>query len=72
MTTIEAQHPGICPNCGQPSDVGERITRNASDTAWVHERCPEVGRFDFNPADVCGSCFTIRAVNGACACVGGA
>jgi hypothetical protein len=71
MTTIiEAQHPGLCGQCDQRFDAGTRLVRNAPDTGWVHERCPE-GKFDFNPADVCADCFTVRAVNGACACVGG-
>lgn len=29
-------------------------------------------KFDFDPAQVCGECFTVRSVSGACACVGGA
>ena len=69
MTTIEAKYAGVCPECGQRFDVGVRVTADEAG-AWVHERCPE-GKFDFNPADVCDSCFTVRAVNGACACVGG-
>jgi hypothetical protein len=69
MTTIEARHPGVCPKCGQRFDVGEMLTRDEEDTAWVHERCPDSpSPFDFDPADVCGGCFTVRAKNGACAC----
>lgn len=25
-------------------------------------------KFDFDPADVCTECFTVRAANGKCAC----
>jgi hypothetical protein len=71
MTTIEAKYAGVCPDCGQRFNVGERVTPDEAGEAWAHERCPE-GKFDFNPADVCDSCFTIRSVSGACACVGGA
>ena len=67
MTTIEAQHPGRCPECGQFFDTGTRVRND--DSGWVHERCPEPSSpFDFNPADVCGGCFTVRARNGACGC----
>ena len=68
MTTIEAQHPGVCGDCGQRFDVGTRLVRN-DDAGWVHERCPEPSSpFDYDPERVCGSCWLVKSTAGSCGC----
>lgn len=64
MNTIEARHPGLCTACDESFDVGEPLTRNAEDTAWVHVTCPEPPA----PRPVCPECFMEIALNGACSC----
>jgi hypothetical protein len=56
-----------CTECGGAIKPGERITRRNAFEAWRHATCPKT-KFDFEPADVCGGCFTVRATTGACAC----
>jgi hypothetical protein len=69
MMTIEAQHAGVCGECAERIHVGDRITRTADDRDWRHEVCPVVlSKFDFDASRVCGECFTVRSVSGACAC----
>lgn len=66
--TIEAQLNGVCPECDGRIRPGERITRYDVTDPWRHAVCPESTSLDFDPTTVCQSCFTVRAVNGACAC----
>ncbi len=36
---IAARYSGTCPVCGNPTRVGDRITRHANMDAWVHVGC---------------------------------
>lgn len=68
MKTITARHAGVCRSCGHTFDVGTELTHDDA-LGWVHVECPDVPtKYDFDPDDVCGECFTVRSVNGACAC----
>lgn len=66
-TTAGPANTTICPDCGGTIHPGQRITRANVFDVWRHHRCPAT-KFDFDPADVCPDCFTVRTVTGACAC----
>lgn len=65
MTEFLAEYPGRCGACGEPIDVGE-LARYVDDEV-VHVEC-----FTLEEAfrDICPDCFTERAVNGECLCIG--
>jgi hypothetical protein len=69
MTTITARSAGRCPTCGGEISEGDRITLEDITDLWSHEECPEGDSLEFDPTKVCGECFTVRSVNGACSCV---
>lgn len=66
MSATVARFPGTCPQCGGGIREGDVITRDLQD-AWVHVQCP-ADPFDFDPADTCPECFTVRSKSGACSC----
>ena len=66
---FEARYPGRCPACGERIDVGDDLVME--DEQAVHFEC--AGRTGLpdprgRAREVCPSCFTQKAVNGACAC----
>lgn len=67
VVTAVAERPSSCPDCLGFIQVGDRVTRANSFEEWRHVTCPKT-KFDFDPAEVCTSCFTVRAANGRCAC----
>ena len=67
MHTTEATHSSYCPDCQRVINPGDTITRDNAFERWRHASCPTT-KYDFDPTDVCGDCFTVRAANGKCAC----
>lgn len=65
--SIEAHYPAPCGECGGMIAAGDQITRDSAFARWRHDTCPAT-KFDFDPAEVCTECFTVRAANGKCAC----
>lgn len=63
---IIAEHPARCPDCLAFIKPGDWIVRPNGFEQWRHASCPKT-KFDFEPGDVCGECFTVRATNGKCA-----
>jgi hypothetical protein len=64
-----AVHESRCPECGSTIRAGELIVPPPGGewgTVWRHANCPP-GRFDIT-REVCSSCFTEKATNGACLC----
>lgn len=62
-----AERPSSCPDCFGFIQIGDPVTRSNSFGEWRHARCPKT-KFDFDPAQVCEECFTVRAASGKCAC----
>ncbi|MGW9345560.1 hypothetical protein ACWGR3_28825 [Streptomyces albidoflavus] len=62
-----AERPATCPACSNFIKVGDEITRDNAFANWRHVRCPHT-KYDFDPADVCPDCFTVRTPTGACNC----
>lgn len=65
--SIVALFASHCDSCDGPIRVGEQITRASYVSPWTHAVCPP-SKFDFTPDQVCGECFTVKTVSGACAC----
>lgn len=57
-----AAHSGICTTCEVPFSEGALITRAPG--GWSHAVCPEEKPI----GDMCGTCFTHKALNGECQC----
>jgi hypothetical protein len=62
-----AQHSARCPDCDSFIRVGDAIVRPHLFEQWRHAVCPRT-KFDFEPAEVCPDCFTVRSTTGACSC----
>ena len=67
MTVKDAAVGAICPDCGAGIRLGQPVTRDSLFVSWRHVACPRT-KFDFDPADVCPDCFTVRTTTGACSC----
>ncbi len=67
MTGEEAAVGALCSDCGAGIRLGQPVTRDNLFAPWRHVSCPRT-KFDFDPADVCPDCFTVRTPTGACAC----
>lgn len=77
--SFTARYHGRCGACEEQITPGQEIEYDA-DGDIVHDTCesplPSVrwpqmqdSDPDLTPGETCGECFTIKAVNGACACV---
>lgn len=72
--SVTARMSGRCHGCGEDIVPGDAIDRESGGTRWVHADCVNTDAvdradpLDFDQNAVCQSCFTVRAVNGACAC----
>lgn len=56
-----------CSECGVRFRINEAVTRANVFEPWRHVACRRT-KFDFDPADVCPNCFTVRTTTGACSC----
>jgi hypothetical protein len=62
-----AQFETRCGRCESVIRIGSEIELGGNGR-WLHSSCP-VGVMDTPPAEqMCGECFTPRALNGACLC----
>jgi hypothetical protein len=66
-TPTLAERPSPCPDCGGFIQIDTPVERDNVFEPWRHVRCPRT-KFDFDPADVCPDCFTVRTTTGACSC----
>ncbi|GLJ78655.1 hypothetical protein [Microbacterium imperiale] len=67
MSTHDTEILATCEECDQPIRMTDPAIRPTAFTWWRHVRCPQT-KFDFDPADVCPECFTVRTTTGACNC----
>lgn len=74
--SFEARYPGTCLDCEDTIGVGDQIEARFSQVArdskvvgYAHAVCPDTDPMRFDPDQVCPECFTVKAVNGACACL---
>jgi len=77
--SFTARYHGRCGSCEEQITPGQEVAYDA-DGDVVHESCEfarpstpwpksEDAELDLTPGESCDECFTIKAVNGACACV---
>lgn len=64
--TFEARYHSECPACGWRIKPGDLATWDEHDDV-THKVCPEDAGLRA-AGEVCGRCFTEKAVNGECGC----
>lgn len=78
---MRASFTGQCPECDEDITPGDEIQSVVSGedvfgqprTLWVHVVCPDSARLaaalrDVREGSVCGDCYQVRSVSGACGC----